>query len=235
MQKHISLEARVQNLDYSEPWKLLTEKEKNYAYFLSKASWAGARIVLHQVSYETPAIFLLFQTYFQEKDFHALELHATAAGITSEAWKNFLAYAAGFYGNMGNYHSFGNNKFIPTPELDKGFLTILQSHPLYSEADSDYKNVIDHLYPLIEKEIFTIEKPYTDINFPEQGGVTGYFSRNMVASDLALVKEFLIDQKIDILNTRAFKKADRMVITVGSISSEGSKTDVEFKGQKFDI
>jgi hypothetical protein len=47
MQKHINLDTRVQNLDYKEPWKLLTEKEKNYSYFLSKASWAGAKMVPH--------------------------------------------------------------------------------------------------------------------------------------------------------------------------------------------
>ena len=57
----------------------------------------------------------------------------------------------------------------------------------------------------------------------------------MVSADLSLVQEFMVDQKIDILNTRAFKKADRIVITVGSVSNEGSKTGIEFKGQKFDI
>ena len=65
--------------------------------------------------------------------------------------------------------------------------------------------------------------------------MTGYFSSNMVSADLSLVQEFMVDQKIDILNTRAFKKADRIVITVGSVSNEGSKTGIEFKGQKFDI
>jgi hypothetical protein len=44
---------------------------------------------------------------------------------------------------------------------------------------------------LVEKEIFAIEKPYTQLNFPEEGGVTGYFSPNMVKADLELVKRFL--------------------------------------------
>ena len=60
MQKHIQLDTRVQNLEYAEPWKLLSEKEKNYAYFLSKASWAGAKMVFHQICYEAPALFLIF-------------------------------------------------------------------------------------------------------------------------------------------------------------------------------
>ena len=47
MQKHIQRETRVQNLDFIEAFKQLTDKEKNYAYFLTKSSWAGAKMVLH--------------------------------------------------------------------------------------------------------------------------------------------------------------------------------------------
>jgi len=72
MQKHISVESRVQNLEFSEAWKLLSTKEKNYAYFMTMASWAGAKMVFHQLCYESPPLFLLFQAYFQEKDFFKL-------------------------------------------------------------------------------------------------------------------------------------------------------------------
>jgi len=34
-------------LEYSEAFKLLTEKERNYAFFMEKASWAGAKMVFH--------------------------------------------------------------------------------------------------------------------------------------------------------------------------------------------
>ena len=50
-----------------------------------------------------------------------------------------------------------------------------------------------------------------------------------------MVKEFLDSQKIDVLNTRAFKKDERYIITVGSISKLGTKKEIEFKGKKFDI
>ena len=50
--------------------------------------------------------------------------------------------------------------------------------------------MIDELYPLIEREIFTREKPYDHFNFPTEGGTTAYFSRNMTMEDLALVKKF---------------------------------------------
>ena len=77
--------------------------------------------------------------------------------------------------------------------------------------------------------------PYTQLNFPDEGAVTGYFSRSMTKKDLALIKLFLAEHKIDVLTTRAFKEDGKYVITVGSVSKEGSKTDIEFKGQKFNI
>jgi dipeptidyl-peptidase-3 len=178
---------------------------------------------------------LIFQAYFQEKDFFALEQATVQAGVSTEDWKKFVAYVAGFYSNMSNYHSFGHMKFIPDISQET-FKTILHSNPLYTDEDAFYKVVIDELYPEVETEIFNIDKPYNQINFPEDGGITGYFSRNMVKADLALVKEFLVSQKIDILNTRAFKKDDgKIIITVGSISTGGSQSDVEFKGKMFDI
>ena len=90
---------------------------------------------------------------------------------------------AGFYGNLSNYHSFGHNKFIPEISAET-FKTILLSNPLYNDEDAFYKEVVDELYPQVETEIFNIDKPYTQLNFPEEGGVTGYFSRNMNKADL---------------------------------------------------
>jgi len=51
-----------------------------------------------------------------------------------------------------------------------------------------------------------LEKPYKQLGFPSEGGVTAYFGRNMGKNDLELVKEFLKSKNIDILNTRAFKQ-----------------------------
>ena len=83
---------------------------------------------------------------------------------------------------------------------------ILKSNPLYSDSEnSDFKQVFDELWPQVETEVWAYDSPYHTINFPEQGGITGYFSRNINNEDLALIKEFLQSQGISILNTRAFK------------------------------
>ena len=204
---------------------------------MSKASWAGAKMVMHQLCYEAPPLFLLFQSYFHERDFFVLEKAALANdNVGPEQWKQFIAYVAGFYGNLSNYHSFGHSKFIPECSCEV-FKQILMSNPSYENNHAAfYKRIFEDLWPQVEQELYSIEKPYTNIGFPSEGGVTGYFGRNMSKDDLKLVQEFLVDQKIDILNTRAFKTDDKKyTITVGSIDKEKSKENVDFKECKFDI
>ena len=72
MSKFIKTTTRVNNLRCKSAWQCLSEKEKNYAYCLSKASWAGAKMVLHQIAYEGPLLFCLLQHYFRGSDFSAL-------------------------------------------------------------------------------------------------------------------------------------------------------------------
>ena len=83
-QNRIPTNSPVQSVDFSKQWALLTEKEKNYAYFMAKASEAGSKIMFHQFVYESPALFLIFQAYFQDKDFYKLEMAATKEGVTQE-------------------------------------------------------------------------------------------------------------------------------------------------------
>jgi hypothetical protein len=130
-----------------------------------------------------------------------------------------MAYAGGFYANMSNYHSFGALKFTPecSPEA---FIAILASNPLYNEPGNIYRDVVHEMWPQVEIELFNTEKPYTQLNFPYDGGVTGYFGRNLTEQDLKAVQEILAHEKVYIENTRAFKRDsdNRLIITVGSIS-----------------
>jgi dipeptidyl-peptidase-3 len=134
---------------------------------------------------------------------------------------------------MSNYHSFGHFKFVPEIS-EASFKSILESHPSYLDAASFYNKTVFKLWPLVKKELKALEKPYTQINYPEDGGITGYFSPNMKKADLELVKAFLNEQKIDALNTRAFKKANgSFEISVGSIDVK--ETEVTFKGVNFKV
>ena len=97
-----------------------------------------------------------------------------------------------------------------------------------------YSEFVERLFPLISVEVFALEKPYTSLGFPEEGGVTGYFSPGMTAAELTLIREFFTETKLSPLNTRAFKKGDsNFVITVGSINKK--KTEHDFKEAKISV
>lgn len=83
--------------------------------------------------------------------------------------------------------------------------------------------------------MFNLEKPYKQLGYPQDGGYTAYFSENMKKEDLKLVKEFLDNEEINILNTRAFKVDDRnFIISVGSINEDKNKI-VSFKDKQFEL
>lgn len=54
----------IMSIKFKEAFNQLTEQEKLYTYYFSKACWEGAPIVLFQTSYESPALFIIFQTFF---------------------------------------------------------------------------------------------------------------------------------------------------------------------------
>ena len=67
-------------------------------------------------------------------------------GITEDEWTKFIAYVAGFYGNMSNYYNFGAMKFVPDLSMES-FKKIIYSNPLYGDQDSFYREVVDEIYP----------------------------------------------------------------------------------------
>lgn len=99
-------------------WLELTDKEKNYAYYLSEASNAGALMVYHQISYESPPLFLLFSAFWQDKNFDQIKdacvsKTATPGKVSTMTFGRFSMYTAGFFDNMSDYNSFGSKKFVP--------------------------------------------------------------------------------------------------------------------------
>ena len=72
LDKYIHRESNTTLVNFTSAWSQLSEREKNYAYYISKASWAGAKMVFHQMSYESPPLFLLFQAFFQDKNPQAI-------------------------------------------------------------------------------------------------------------------------------------------------------------------
>lgn len=197
-------------------------------------------MVPFQISYEAPALWVMFHAYFQDKNFDKLKVAAVnkKTGLSEDNFKSFMGYVAAFYQYMGNYHSFGSKKFIP--ELStKQFKAILESNPLFNkntEKGRLYKHVIHKLYPQVEREIFNNKKPYTQLGYPSEDAVTSYFSSNMDKKDLKLVQEFLQTKDISPLNTRAFKtNSTNFIISIGSIDTSKNQQGLAFSNHTFEL
>jgi hypothetical protein len=56
------------------------------------------------------------------------------------------------------------------------------------------------------------------LGFHQENSTTAYFGKNITKNDLKLIKNFMKSQKLSLLNTRAFKKANNhFIISIGSI------------------
>jgi hypothetical protein len=54
----------IHALNFKNAFDQLSKEEKLYSYFFQKACWEGAPIVLFEVSYESPPLFIIFQSFF---------------------------------------------------------------------------------------------------------------------------------------------------------------------------
>lgn len=52
------------NIKFKKAFDQLSQDEKIYVYYLSRALIEGAPIILFHVSYESPALFIIFQSFF---------------------------------------------------------------------------------------------------------------------------------------------------------------------------
>ena len=104
--KPMNKKISIININFNETFEQLTEEEKNYLYYLTQACWTGQIIDLFQTSYESPALFMIFQMFFgsfESIDNLENEIIKKDEKITPDMINKFLEYAAKFYSNFGNY------------------------------------------------------------------------------------------------------------------------------------
>ena len=68
----IPLDTPISCLEASQAFKGLTEKEKLYCHYLSRAAWEGGYICLLQTSPESVPLFLLLQELFRRQSVSSL-------------------------------------------------------------------------------------------------------------------------------------------------------------------
>jgi len=97
----------IHRLSIGDAFNTLSSREKLYAHFMAKAAWSGTRIILRQVSPESPSIFDFIievenscQTLYQGN----WETFGDAREVGRSEVEAFLHYAATFLSNIGNYY-----------------------------------------------------------------------------------------------------------------------------------
>ena len=88
--------APVHSIECSAAFAQLESNEALYAYYMTRASWEGAKICWFQRSYESPALNVLLSLVFGDGTQSAKD-RATASGVSDEEWRQFVVYSAGVY------------------------------------------------------------------------------------------------------------------------------------------
>jgi dipeptidyl-peptidase III len=153
---------------------------------------------LRQVSPESESIYDFIIALYKTSGGNWKSL-ADKAGVDEAGLTAFLQYAAQFLGNMGNYKSFGDSKFLPRCD-EKVFAALAAVSP---DAERHYKAT--------EGAIFSSDKQgLLHLGFTDEGHLTTYYpdSPTITKGEIAAVKAWM--QKTGLLpeNTRLRKTPD---------------------------
>jgi len=220
---------KIKPLDYSKSFKQLTEEEKLYCYYLNKACWAGIPISLFQISYESPALFIIFQSFFSSfENLENLEENVLKNNIVSKLeFDLFIMYAVDFYSNYGNYYSFGHLKIIPILSSYK-FEEILKLSPKYNSFSEIWNGIKSLLYKDLSS-LPKISSKYTDPNI-----VGTYYLNGITLDEIKKVDELLTKKNILLVNTRLQKINDNAYeVLIASIEEKEEK--LEFPNENITI
>eukprot|EP00053_Salpingoeca_punica_P013300 m.119961 g.119961 ORF g.119961 m.119961 type:complete len:739 (-) comp16167_c0_seq2:171-2387(-) len=192
----------VAMLDCTQPFGQLTQQEKLYAHYLGAAGFEGTKICLFQTSYESPAIFELLHRVFASAsgDVGGMDDLFKAAAFSDTERKQLTAYYACFLGNMGNYKSFGDTKFVPALPQERMHAFICAS-PAY-KAD---KAVLDTLWAAVAEPMYSLQPSVRSLGLGEDG-VSGYYSARCTKADAENVQAVMVKHNISGYNTRLFKQ-----------------------------
>ncbi|KJZ73541.1 hypothetical protein HIM_07097 [Hirsutella minnesotensis 3608] len=188
----------VVRLEIEKHFEALSDQQKRYAHFISKACFAGTRIVLRQLSPEAEPIYDMILALHRHcnGDWSAL---AKGAGVEDSELTHFLEYAAMFLGNLGNYKSFGDSKFLPRCG-EKSVAALAAASPEASKY-----------YEATKGAIFSSDKPAAmHLGFPDAGHMSTYYpdSAGITKGDIEAVSDWMEKQGLLPENTRLRKTQD---------------------------
>ncbi len=218
-------ELPVRVLDATDSFHGLSEKEKLYAHWMGVASWLGSMVTFDQVSAESPALLEMFQRLYS-KDRIALRKAATRRGVSDKELRWLRQYAACFYSNMGNYLSFGDTKFIPRISREQFAIVVDAAARLADPVDTR----LLELWSTHARRIYSLGPDERQLGIGSEGR-SNYYGENVTSEDIALVKAFMVERKLEAWNTRLFKDDASGVLTVRiAAAKERTVGPIAYKG-----
>jgi len=214
-------------LDSTEAFGGLTDAEKLYAHHLSCGSWSGALCCLVQCSPESPPLFALLHSLFSAEPPARLQPKAEAAGVSAEDWNAFMQFTACFLGNMGNYLSFGDTKFVPRCSR-ASFTSILGASVNAAELLARWDAIADRVYDL--------SAGCRQMGL-EGDGISTYYSEGIAKADIELVQAFLTEGGMgdQAYNTRLFREKGGVLRLCVASAEAREGVEHEFRGEKIRV
>ncbi|KAI5786835.1 dipeptidyl peptidase III [Pyronema domesticum] len=183
-------------LEIKPHFEALSKEEKLYAHHISRASFHGTRIVLRQVSPESEKIYNLIIAAYKACNGDWVKL-AKDTGVAEQHVRHWIEYAAQFLGNLGNYKSFGDQKFVPRISVDE------LKKLLNGDATKDLVNEVAEAMYSVTPESMTL------LGYPADGHVSEYYpdSPSITKEEIAKIYEITGKQYMP-ENTRVIKTVD---------------------------
>ncbi|PSN72689.1 dipeptidyl-peptidase III [Corynespora cassiicola Philippines] len=206
-------------------FEALSDKEKLYAHHISIACHAGTRIVLRQISPEAEPIydFIIALHKHSNGDYTAL---AKEAGLSQEDLDAYLNYSAQFLGNLGNYKSFGDSKFVPRIE------------PRQLKALATVSKPTLELYEKFKDAIYAgNDVAKLHLGYPSAGHVSTYYpdSPDISKEEIAGVSDFMEGKGLLPENTRVRKTKEGFEVLIASALDNPSAEQRDLKESEWTL
>jgi len=160
-----------------------------------RASFAGTRIILRQVSPESENIFDFIIALHKAcgGDWKAL---GAKTGVTGPGLECFLEYAAMFLGNLGNYKHYGDSKFVPRTD-EKVFAALATASP---ESQKHYTATGGAIFS-------TDKQGLLHLGFLDDGNLTTYYPESLTITkeEISAVSKWMAERGLLPENTRLRK------------------------------
>ncbi|KAH8915505.1 aflatoxin-detoxifizyme [Atractiella rhizophila] len=191
----------------------LTREEKLYAHWISKASWAGARVIMEQWAPHANSLYDFLILFFTDPStgtiFADMEEVRKKAGVEEDEFRYFVGWTAQVLSNLVNYKCFGN------------------TNPKLSEYWPKLKEVIYSLDP----------EPILQIGKPSSGHLSNLYPDSPSISDAEVeqVSELMRKEGIEPQNTRLRKDGNgQFTLLIASVEN-GEHEKNPLKGESLEI